>query len=322
MTTDPANGWKLWRYWITGLAVVLAGCGSLPRHAPPQADGAPGYAVDVNAIPDAVPRVEPRSPYGNPDVYEVAGRRYKVMADSRGYVERGIASWYGTKFHGRRAAIGEPYDMFAMTAAHKTLPLPTYVEVTNLENGRKVIVRVNDRGPFKANRIIDLSYAAAAKLGIVETGTGIVEIRAIDPVAWQQARRPSVSHRVTAPDNDRPQAPAVSSPAPASGPVATRISTDGSTSDPNSAGSHDAAALRNATLYLQIGAFAKRHNAEALRRRLESLAPGNIRIVHANVPGPPLYRVHIGPLSSVEDADRLSRDLIRLGLGEPHIVVY
>lgn len=131
-------------------------------------------------VQDAVPRAEPYSKYGNPDFYEVFGQRYEVMKDNRGYRETGIASWYGPGFHGKRASAGETYDMYAMTAAHKTLRIPCYVEVTNLQNGRKVIVRVNDRGPFHDNRIIDLSYAAAQKLGIIGPGTALVEVRHID----------------------------------------------------------------------------------------------------------------------------------------------
>jgi len=284
-------------YWAAALTLLLAGCGSLPRYAPPQADGAPGYQVDLSAIPDAVPRPEPRSKYGNPDTYVVAGRRYQVLADSRGYVERGIASWYGTKFHGRRAAMGEPYDMFAMTAAHKTLPLPTYVEVTNLQNGRKVIVKVNDRGPFKANRIIDLSYAAAVKLGI--TGTGLVEIRALDPQAWQRER---LARRPAAKQSPPPRPVMPARPAPAS--ATTQ------------------AAPEQAALYLQIGAFAERRNAELLRQRLQELAPGKIRIVHKEGSTQALYRVHIGPIPSIEDADRMTHTLATMGLGEPHIVIY
>jgi rare lipoprotein A len=111
----------------------------------------------------------------------VAGERYDVLPSSEGYVERGIASWYGPDFHGLRASSGETYDMYGMTAAHPVLPLPTYVQVTNLTNGRKAIVRVNDRGPFHSNRVIDLSYAAAHKLGIVQDGTGLVEVRALNP---------------------------------------------------------------------------------------------------------------------------------------------
>ena len=158
------------------LALLVTGCGMVEVQ-----DGLPTRPRDVSRVPDAVPRAEPRSRYGNPESYEVLGRRYHVMKDARGYVERGIASWYGTKFHGRRTSSGEPYDMYRMTAAHKTLPLPTYVQVTNLRNGRSVVVRVNDRGPFHENRIIDLSYAAARKLDMIATGTAPVEVRALDP---------------------------------------------------------------------------------------------------------------------------------------------
>ena len=133
------------------------------------------------SISDAQPKVEPRSRYGNPSSYTVFGKRYHPLGTSDGYRERGIASWYGTKFHGRRTSSGDNYDMYAMSAAHKTLPLPTYVRVTNLENRRSVVLRVNDRGPFHANRIIDLSYTAAWKLGILAKGTGYVEVVALDP---------------------------------------------------------------------------------------------------------------------------------------------
>ena len=155
-------------------------------------DGAPAQPADVSSVKDAVPRDEPRSKYGNPDSYEVFGRRYYVLNDSSGFVERGIASWYGTKFHGRRTSSGETYDMYAMTAAHKTLPLPTYVEVINLENNKRVIVKVNDRGPFHDNRVIDLSYSAASKLGILARGTGLVEVRAIDPDYYSPGSSPGL----------------------------------------------------------------------------------------------------------------------------------
>jgi rare lipoprotein A len=175
---------------IITVSTLLVGCTTpppappIPKEQPPVGeveDGYPEQPVDVTNVPDAVPRVEPRSRYGNPDSYEVFGERYHVIASSQGFSERGIASWYGTKFHGRRTSSGEPYDMYSMTAAHKTLPLPTYVRVTNLRNGRSTVVKVNDRGPFHDNRIIDLSYAAAYKLEILEKGTGLVEIEALDP---------------------------------------------------------------------------------------------------------------------------------------------
>jgi rare lipoprotein A len=133
------------------------------------------------ALPDAVPKIEPRATSGNPPFYEVYGQRYTVLPSAHGYTERGVASWYGPDFHGIATSTGEPYDMYGMTAAHKTLPLPAYVRVTNVRNGRSIVVRVNDRGPFKSNRIIDLSYAAALKLDMVRDGTTIVELKAEDP---------------------------------------------------------------------------------------------------------------------------------------------
>jgi len=159
------------------LAVLVLGCGcSLVAGR----DGGPRPgSVRTDGVPDAVPKSEPRSRYGNPESYVVFGQRYYVMKDATGHVEQGIASWYGKQFHGRRTSSGETYDMYAMTAAHKTLPLPTYVRVTNLKNGKHVVLRVNDRGPFHENRIIDLSYTAAAKLDILAAGTGLVEVRAL-----------------------------------------------------------------------------------------------------------------------------------------------
>jgi peptidoglycan lytic transglycosylase len=160
--------------------LLLPACGEI-KIVPSSSDAAPSKQVDVSNIPNAVPKNEPKSKYGNPKSYVVFDKRYYVMDSSDGFVEKGIASWYGTKFHGRRTSSGETYDMYAMTAAHKNLPLPTYVRVTNLNNGRHIIVKVNDRGPFHENRIIDLSYTAAIKLDIVKKGTGLVEVVAIQP---------------------------------------------------------------------------------------------------------------------------------------------
>lgn len=156
--------------------LAFAGCVSKKAH-----DGPPrsGSAQPSQLPPDAVPRKEPRSRYGNPATYDVFGVRYEVMQTSYGYKERGVASWYGKKFHGRMTSSQEPYNMYAMTAAHKTLPLPTYVRVRNLKNNRSIVVRVNDRGPFVDNRIIDLSYSAATKLDMIGSGTSLVEITAL-----------------------------------------------------------------------------------------------------------------------------------------------
>ena len=166
---------------LVSLLLITALLQSCAGGSAPDADGPPDASSVPPVPPDAVPRVEPRSRYGNPSSYVVFGRRYHVMNSAHDYVERGIASWYGRKFHGRRTSSGEPYDMHAMTAAHKSLPLPSYVRVTNLKNGRSTVVRVNDRGPFHENRIIDLSYAAARKLDILGEGTGMVEVRALTP---------------------------------------------------------------------------------------------------------------------------------------------
>lgn len=143
-------------------------------------DSAPRKPPDVSRIPDAVPQPAPRSARGNPPFYEVFGVRYHVLDSSSNYSERGVASWYGEKFHGASTASGEPYDMYAMTAAHRTLPLPTWVKVTNLRNGRSVVVKINDRGPFAHNRLIDLSYSAAKRLDMIADGTTLVEIEALD----------------------------------------------------------------------------------------------------------------------------------------------
>lgn len=178
---------------------ILSGCSV--SYEKDKDSGPISGAVDVSSIPDAIPRVEPKSRYGNPKSYVVRDKRYYVMNNSDGFVQRGLASWYGKKFHGRRTSSGETYDMYAMTAAHKTLPLPTYLEVLNLENGKNIIVKANDRGPFHENRIIDLSYTAAEKLGIVKKGTGLVEIRAINPRTFGKGRAPvttAVNYRTRA----------------------------------------------------------------------------------------------------------------------------
>lgn len=240
-------------------------------------DDAPANPRDVSNVPDAVPRAEPLSRYGNPESYVVYGKTYYTLPSSSGYRERGIASWYGTKFHGKRTSSGEPYDLYAMTAAHKTLPLPTYVEVTNLNNGRKVIVKVNDRGPFHEDRIIDLSYSAAARLGILPYGTGEVEIRAIDPTQSAQ------------------------SAAPASPPMPTL---------PN-----------DSLLFLQVGAFASRANAERMQGDLQSQNLGAVRIVEATTDAGTFYKVQVGPLPSHMEANRVTQELKILGINNSHSIV-
>lgn len=173
------RGFQTWRKAQSAGALVccllLAACGKQVRE---EADG-PGRPVPVSEIREPVPAPEPRSPYGNHTPYTVLNRTYHVLPTANGYLERGTASWYGSKFHGRSTSSGEIYDMHKVTAAHRTLPLPSFATVRNLDNGHEITVRINDRGPFHSDRIIDLSYAAALKLGIVETGTAEVEVRAI-----------------------------------------------------------------------------------------------------------------------------------------------
>jgi rare lipoprotein A len=190
-------------------ALLAAGCVSTPPRpaapanappAPPPSAGPLTPPVPPDQVPDAVPRVEPRSAYGNPAFYDVQGVRYYVLASAVGYRERGVASWYGPGFHEERTSTREPYDMFGMTAAHKTLPLPAYVRVSNLQNGRSIVVRVNDRGPFVGNRIIDLSYTAAAKLDMLRNGTAMVEVEAIDP-AHPESRVSAASSPGAAPSH-------------------------------------------------------------------------------------------------------------------------
>jgi len=187
------------------LTLLLAACashgperapraGADPAHRYEPLDGPPNVPFDVDAIPEPVPREEPLARYGNHSPYEVLGKRYRVLPRGAGYRERGIASWYGTKFHGRLTSTREPYDMYQFTAAHKTLPLPSYARVTRIDNGRSVVVRINDRGPFVDDRLIDLSYAAAVKLGIHGSGTAPVEVQVLhadDGLATRRVSHPS-----------------------------------------------------------------------------------------------------------------------------------
>lgn len=183
------------------LVSILSACGVQPVHDDAPAQSRSGIAP---VLPnDPVPRDEPRSQFGNGPYYEVHGKVYKVLDTSYGYQERGVASWYGTKFHGRPTSSRERYDMYSMTAAHKSLPLPSYARVRNLRNGKSIIVRINDRGPFVDNRLIDLSYAAAIKLDMITTGTSLVEVTAIsfDEPPPQQVASIGQAPKKTNPEN-------------------------------------------------------------------------------------------------------------------------
>jgi rare lipoprotein A len=259
--------------------IVLSACTS-PSFSP--SDGLPSNndSRTKGSIPaDAVPRAEGKSRYGNPESYVVFGKRYYVRNSSVGYEERGIASWYGKKFHGRKTSNGEVYDMYAMTAAHKSLPLPTYVQVTNLENGRQTILRVNDRGPFHGNRLIDLSYSAARKLGIIAKGTGLVNVRALQP-------------------GEQP-----------------------TTTQTQLAKSTNSSVIQKVKIYLQAGAFSLRENAINLKTRLTSITQHNVLIQSARSKVGEVFRVRLGPLNSVADADQLSRKMLDLNMDLPRIII-
>ena len=268
---------------ITCLAIAACGGNRV------KGDGPPSGSSRIPDMPgDAVPRPEPRSKYGNGPVYEVFGKRYTVMPSSDGYRERGVASWYGKKFHGNLTSNRETYDMYEMTAAHKTLPLPTYVRVRNLRNNKSIVVRVNDRGPFVHNRIIDLSYSAAMKLDMIKDGTSLVEVTAIN---------------FEKPQGDRP----------------TRASTPSAPPPPQSAPAPAPADVSN-NVYVQVGAFGDRANAE---RRLEALSLGGISdaFIHEERSADRvLYRVRIGPVADVVQYDVLVEELEGIGITDPYLI--
>ncbi|PWG65240.1 septal ring lytic transglycosylase RlpA family protein [Sediminicurvatus halobius] len=277
------------------LLALLAGCSSLP---PEPGDGPGEPIADPGAIPDAEPRSEPKSRYGNPERYEVFGRTYQVLDSADGYRERGIASWYGSKFHGRRTSSGEPFDMYAMTAAHRALPLPTYVAVRHLESGREIVVRVNDRGPFADNRIIDLSYAAAAKLGMLESGTAPVEVRTVTPDRQAAASGAGSEHDTeTGEDVTANAAEAIAAdPAPAQPEAAEAVS-----------------------YFLQVGAFREAGNARRLADRLQADAfRADVRVESGD---DGFHRVQLGPLTDIAAVDRISDRLAEAGHGPGHVVI-
>ncbi len=244
---------------------------------------------NVTSIPDAVPEAVERSKYGNPDSYEVFGKRYEVLADARGFKERGHASWYGKKFHGRRTSSGEKYDMFAMSAAHKTLPIPTFARITNLSNGKSVVVRVNDRGPFHDGRIVDLSYTAAAKLDLIAHGSAEVELEVVD--ADGHLLPPPDSALATAPAPVAVAAPAASAPAPkVSIPASAAVS---ATPAPTPAAAVPVAG--KPPRFLQAGVFNDTNNALTFRDylRLNGVKPLMVKSALRNNRW--VYRVLIGP---------------------------
>ncbi|MCG7599101.1 septal ring lytic transglycosylase RlpA family protein [Halomonas sp. McH1-25] len=288
-------------------------------------DAYPDLPPDVSNVPDAVPRVEPLARSGNRPSYEVWGKTYHVLPSADGYEKRGRASWYGEKFHGYATASGEIYDMYKMSAAHRSLPLPTYARVTNVDNDRSVIVKVNDRGPFHDDRLIDLSYAAAARLDILRNGTGHVRVEAIDPVAWQAAHQ----QRQPAPSSSAP-ALAQAAPAKAGSPSGgSRTGTGGavgssppaSVAASGSAQAVDAAsqsavdtpaAASGRQIYLQVAALGSAANAQALRDRLQNELDSPVRVDSDER----LHRVQVGPVRDSQELEALRSELRRVGYAQ------
>lgn len=299
--------------------------GSQPMSGPqdynrPHRDGAPWWDVDVSRIPDAVPMPHYGRFKANP--YTVMGKTYYPIQDGRRYLATGTASWYGTKFHGQATANGEAYDLYGMTAAHKTLPLPSYVRVTNLENGQSVILRVNDRGPFYSDRIIDLSFAAAKKLGYAESGTARVKVEGIDPHEWWAQQGRPVPMVLAQPKM-------AAQPAPAAVPVASAQPVEQYSPPPQQ---HAAAVLpvqvdvkKNASpaasgLYLQVAAFANPDAAELLKDKLSQTVPAKVFISSVVRNQQILHRVRLGPVETQAEAQQL-QDSVRLAnLGNPALV--
>ncbi|MCV6606115.1 MAG: septal ring lytic transglycosylase RlpA family protein [Porticoccaceae bacterium] len=265
--------------WPLATALLLTGCGSSNYY---KDDRPPRQDRDLSQIPDAVPRVEPITRAGNTNPYRALGQTYYLLDNNRGYKARGMASWYGSKFHGKPTANGETYDMFAMTAAHKTLKIPAYVRVTNLENGRKVVVRVNDRGPFLHDRLIDLSYAAAKKLGFADDGLARVEVEYIDPAPVRAQTQPQAEPvRATQPGK------------------------------PMEKGS-----------YLQLVAFSKAKPALQLQARLRQWVDHPVLMTINEGSKGLLYKVLIGPLARPEEQQRLKAEVRQREKLSPFLVQF
>lgn len=220
-----------------------------------------------------------KSKSGNPSSYVVMGKRYYVLDSSQGFVQRGLASWYGKKFHGRKTSSGEVYNMYAMTAAHKSLPLPTFVRVQNLSNGRSIVVKVNDRGPFVGDRIIDLSYTAAEKLGVIGPGTARVEVSAVNS-GQQDAARPVIRTI----------------------PLKENVAAD-------------------VPLFIQMGSFGSVINAQNLLRELHDANEKAARMSQLQTTSGLFYRVRVGPLFDIEEANAVILRLNNKGFSASRIVV-
>ncbi|MBD9479161.1 septal ring lytic transglycosylase RlpA family protein [Pseudoxanthomonas sp. PXM02] len=320
-------------------------------YKPGVSDTTPDHVPDLDCIREPLVTAEPRSRVGNKSPYSVLGKQYKVLDRVDGYVEQGTASYYGNKFHGRRTSNQEVYDMYAYSAAHKSLPLPSFARVTNLDNGKSVVVRVNDRGPFHEGRVIDLSYAAAVRLGITQRGTGRVEVRALTPdgstlaAAPAPAPAPSSSamdqlvgqlpkdaarYHVPAKPGDAPSAAGfeawmkangvrVASGKPGAPVAATAAASASVTPAAPPAAVVAPAATLPAALQLQVASFSSRDNADRALARLTAAGIADARL--SDVPGAdrPLWRLRVGAADAAS-AEVLAGRIASLGFGRPQIV--
>ncbi|MBB5212757.1 septal ring lytic transglycosylase RlpA family protein [Microbulbifer hydrolyticus] len=280
---------------------VLSACSTVPLQDPGKAkvepdevpfdqvrDKGPDVPVDMLATPEVTPVREPIGVAGNKSPYVVNGVRYRVLKGVKGYSERGHASWYGTKFHGRKTANGEVYNMYALSAAHKTLPLPSYAKVTNLDNGRSIIVRVNDRGPFVPGRIIDLSYTAAQKLGYIDKGVARVEVVALDPETLPSATESLAVEKDAAARKGLPE---------------------------------DASFKLPENTFLQVGAYSSASQAEEIRGQLAAAFGYPVSVSPVNRDGNMLYRVRIGPIAQQRALAALRESVEEQNFGQPQVVV-
>ena len=302
------------------LLAALAGCTQFPEQpkdnkpwGPPgtdlpatpahKGDYGPDHPVDVSNVNDAVPTEVTPSKIGNASPYTVLGQTYTLVAACKGYHDRGIASWYGMQFHGAHTSDGETYDMYAMTAANKAVPIPCYARVTNLKNGKSVVVKINDRGPFVANRLIDLSYAAASKLGMLGSGTALVDVEAVGP-------------------GDLPPPPATAAPAASTAgvaalPAVVAITPVPSSTVPAQPGSSTAAPQ----IFLQVGAYADKDNADRAVSKLSAAGLSHAFALPVTEGTRTLYKVRIGPLPDVDAVDKLSSQVAGLGFQDVQIVI-
>jgi len=312
-------------------------------YKPGVSDTTPDHVPDLDCIREPAVTAEARSPIGNKSPYSVLGKQYRVLDKVDGYVEQGTASYYGNKFHGRRTSNQEVYDMYAYSAAHKSLPLPSFARVTNLDNGQSVVVRVNDRGPFHEGRVIDLSYAAAVRLGITQRGTGRVEVRALTPDGATLAAAPTRSssamdqlvgqlpkdaarYHVPAKPGDTPSAAGFEAWMKANG-VRVASGKPGAPVAAATAGTPvsvpvvpvSAAASLPAAVQLQVASFSSRDNADRALARLTAAGIADARL--SDVPGAdrPLWRLRVGAADAAS-AEALAGRIASLGFGRPQIV--